>query len=152
MATIRTPDQSTRLADLAVILLFLTAALHGQTARVVGQIDDNRRIGLQGHVPSKAKPEHDQGPVSPSLGLNPVTLHMKPSVQQQQGLDQLLAEQQDPSSQNYRRWLTPDEFGDRFGLSRGDMAKITAWGESQGLKMVREARGRNWIDFSGTAE
>jgi hypothetical protein len=152
MSTTKTLHHSTRLPALAAILLTLAAALHGQTARVVGQIDESRRIELRGNTPSRARPEYDRGLVHPSLVLDPVTLHMKPSPQQQQALDQLLAEQQDPSSQNYHRWLTPEEFGDRFGLSRGDMDSIRAWLESKGLRVGREARGRNWIDFSGTAE
>ena len=32
------------------------------------------------------------------------------------GLAALLAAQHDPSSADYRRWLTPSEFGDRFGV------------------------------------
>jgi len=147
------PYRWTRLPALTIfVLLFLTPALHGQTARIVGKIDDSQRIELQDHVLSKLRPANDRGPVDPSLVLRAVTLHMKPSTEQQQALDQLLAEQQDPSSPDYHRWLTPEEFGNRFGLDPGDMAKIRTWLEAKGFKVSHEASGRNWIEFSGTAE
>src|SRR5277367_2315748 len=34
----------------------------------------------------------------------------------QTGLDKLLHDQQDPKSSSYRAWLTPAQFGERFGL------------------------------------
>src|SRR5260370_20851319 len=79
-------------------------------------------------------------------------LLIKPSALQQQALEQLLAEQQDSSSPNYRRWLTPEEYADRFGLSHEDMEKMGTWLRSAGFQVVSEARARNWIAFTGTAE
>ena len=66
-------------------------------------------------------------------------------------LTQLVAEQQDRRSPNYRKWLTPEQWADRFGLSHGDIQKLTAWLKSQGFTVLNVARGRNWITFSGTA-
>jgi subtilase family serine protease len=42
------------------------------------------------------------------------------------------------------------EFGQRFGLSDADVAKITRWLRSQGFGIAQVARGRDWIAFSGT--
>jgi uncharacterized protein (TIGR03437 family) len=75
------------------------------------------------------------------------TLHLTPAA----GLEAFLAEQQSASSPNFHRWLTPEQFGDRFGLSKGDTDKVRAWLESQGLQVHDVARGRLWITFSGTA-
>jgi uncharacterized protein (TIGR03437 family) len=36
-------------------------------------------------------------------------------------------------------------------LSAGDTAKVTAWLQSSGFSIEHQARGRNWIAFSGTA-
>jgi uncharacterized protein (TIGR03437 family) len=66
-------------------------------------------------------------------------------------LDSLLALQQVPGSPEYRRWLTSEQFGERFGLSQADLAKVTGWLESNGLHVDRTARGRHWITFSGRA-
>ncbi|MGA2268739.1 MAG: protease pro-enzyme activation domain-containing protein [Bryobacteraceae bacterium] len=75
----------------------------------------------------------------------------KPSSAQQADLDQLLADQQNPSSPLFRRWLTPEEFGNRFGLSASDHSKVVAWLASEGLTVNESGRARNWVAFSGTA-
>jgi subtilase family serine protease len=66
-------------------------------------------------------------------------------------LDQLPAQQQDPRSHNYHKWLTPAQFADRFGLSQNDLNKVTAWLRSQGLRVTSVGGGRNSVIFSGTA-
>jgi uncharacterized protein (TIGR03437 family) len=66
-------------------------------------------------------------------------------------MESFLAEQQSPGSPDFRRWLTPEQFGDRFGLTANDAAKVTAWLRAEGLTVHDVARGRHWITFSGTA-
>jgi subtilase family serine protease len=78
-------------------------------------------------------------------------LVLKPSASQQADLDQLLEQQQDPSSPNYHQWLTPEEYADRFGVSQADVDKITAWLGRQNLTVQSVARARNAIAFSGNA-
>ena len=63
------------------------------------------------------------------MELRYVTLLLQPVA----GLEAFLAEQQMPSSPNYRRWLTPEQFADRFGLSTNDIGKLTAWLQGAGL-------------------
>jgi hypothetical protein len=99
----------------------------------------------------RAKPQYDQGPVDPSLKLNYITLQTVPSASQQKAIDRLLAQQQDPSSPLYHKWLTPEQYADRFALSPNDIQKLTAWLQSQGFTIVKVARSRNLIAFSGTA-
>ena len=99
----------------------------------------------------KAAPENDQGRVDSSLTLTYVTVVLKPSPAQQADLEQLLAEQQDPSSPNYHHWLTPEEYADRFGVSQGDLNQVTAWLQAQHLTVAAVARGRNWVAFRGAA-
>jgi uncharacterized repeat protein (TIGR01451 family) len=79
-----------------------------------------------------------------------MTLMLKASTDQQAALEKLLRDQQDPNSPNYHKWLTPEEYGDRFGFSPADIAKIVLWLQSQGLTIEEVARGRNWIAFSGS--
>jgi subtilase family serine protease len=141
-----------RCAPVLFGLLFLAIASRGQTSRLVAPIDPSHRSLLQGYIPPRAQPQYDQGPVEPSFPLEYVTLLLKPSAQQQQALEHLLAEQQDSSSQNYRRWLTPEEYADRFGFSRQDLDRIEAWLHAEGFRIADEARARNWIAFSGAAE
>ena len=70
---------------------------------------------------------------------------MAPSPSQQIALNLLLAQQQDRSSPNYHKWLTPGQFAERFGVSQGDINKITAWLESQGFQVFGVPRGRNSV-------
>jgi hypothetical protein len=80
-----------------------------------------------------------------------VRLVLKPSAEQQAELDQLLEDQRNPASPDYQNWLTPEQFGERFGVSENDIGKLTAWLESQGLRVEDVARARNFIVFGGTA-
>jgi hypothetical protein len=73
------------------------------------------------------------------------------SSAQQAALDRLLHDQQDLSSPNYHKWLTPEQFANQFGLSPNDIAAISSWLRSEGLVVGGVARSRNWIWFSGTA-
>jgi subtilase family serine protease len=120
--------------------------------RITQRIDEFDVVRLRDHVPRRIKPEYDQGPVAPSFEMRYVTLLLKPSDEQQAALDKLLLEQQDPSAPNYHRWLTPEQFGDRFGLSESDINKIVAWLEGNGLTVEYVATSRTWIAFSGTAD
>jgi subtilase family serine protease len=85
------------------------------------------------------------------MPLPHVSLVLKRSASQEAELNQLLAEQQDPSSPNYRHWLTPEEYADRFGASQDDIDKIVSWLRDQGLTVVSVARSRNSVAFSGDA-
>jgi uncharacterized protein (TIGR03437 family) len=106
---------------------------------------------LRGHVPPHALPENDQGEVDPSLSLTSLTVVLQPSDAQQADLEQFLHDQQDPASADYHRWLTPEQYADRFGASVADTQKISAWLEQHNLKVTSVARGRNAITFSGAA-
>src|SRR6202140_846468 len=137
-----------------VILLFLCASnLPAQRNRVgAGRIDNTRRIALSGHIHAGVTPENDQGVVDPSVILSRVTLVLRPSPAQQSDLDQLLANQQNPASPDYHRWLTPEQYAERFGVSQDDVNRIVQWLGDQHLTVVGVARGRNWIAASGTAD
>ncbi len=124
--------------------------LLAQEDRIAGSIEASHTIALQGNVHRNARPQFDQGPVDPAMKLNYVTLTLKPSRQTE--LDQLLREQQDSSSPNFRKWLTPEEYADRFGASTADMAKIVAWMKSEGFDIISTARGRRWIAFNATVK
>jgi len=76
----------------------------------------------------------------------------KPEDEQETGLNTLLEEQQDPLSPNYQKWLSPEEFADRFGLSPNDVSEIVSWLHSHGFTVDEVARTRRWVSFTGTAE
>ena len=131
---------------LACCLLAIVAATAQD--RILQPVDHTRMTPLKGHIHPQALPADDQGPVDPAMPIRHATLLLKPSP----AIEGFLAEQQLPGSPNYHKWLTPEQFGDRFGLTPADIAKVTSWVESQGLKVDRVARGRHWVTFSGTAD
>ena len=131
--------------------ILITAAAFGQTNRVTERITTSQRFRLTGNVHPKALPEYDQGPVDPNLQLPRVTIVLQPTAAQQAALDQLLRDQQDPASPNYHRWLAPEEYADRFGVSQSDVNQIVAWLKSQNLTVLGIARGRDWIAVNGSA-
>src|SRR5216684_5190834 len=131
-------------------LIFSTLSFAAPPNRVTTPIVGAQTVRLAAGVPMQARPEFDQGALDPSLKMS-MTLLTVPSASQQQALTKLLADQQNRSSASYHKWLTPEQYADRFGLSLSDVAKSTAWLQSQGFSVVETARGRNWIVFTGTA-
>src|SRR5262245_22805566 len=75
-----------------------------------------------------------------------VTLH----VENRAALDALLAAQQQPGSPEYHRWLSPREFGERFGCTPDTYDALAEWLRGQGFT-VRAWPGRLRLDFTGTA-
>ena len=130
----------------------LTLPLLAQPDRLNGRIDNTRTVVLAGTVPPRARRESDQGRVAASFPMSTLTIYLKPSSSQQTALQQLLANQQNPASADYHQWLTPEQYAARFGVSQHDVNEIAVWLQSQGLHVQRVARGRTWIQFSGTAQ
>jgi uncharacterized protein (TIGR03437 family) len=139
-----------RLFAIAILALSATPGV-AQRNRITESLRSGRRTLLANHIPPQTRSGDDRGPVARNLRMQSLTLALKPSDAQQADLDRLLAEQQDPSSPNYHRWLTPEEYADRFGVSADDLAKLTDWLKSQNLTVTGTARSRNWVSFSGTA-
>lgn len=83
--------------------------------------------------------------------MNRMLLVLSRSPQQEAALQDLLEKQHDASSPQYHRWLTPAEFGQRFGPAEADLRAITGWLESYGMQVARVSQGRSVIEFSGTA-
>jgi subtilase family serine protease len=106
---------------------------------------------LNGNVHPLARPQYDQGRVGSSMPMR-VTLVFKMSAEQQADLDALLARQQDRGSPDYQRWLTPEQYGSRFGLSQADINKVTGWLESEGLQVESIAASQNAIVARGSAQ
>jgi subtilase family serine protease len=121
-----------------------------QPDRITTPIDATQMVALKGNMHGLAQARFDLGRADAGQQLHGVTLAFHPSAAQQQDLDNLLAQQQNRASANYHKWLTPAQFADRFGMTRADIARISAWLESQGLTVTSVANSRNQISFEGT--
>ena len=135
----------------ALLLLAMTGIL-SLSAHAQRVINDADRVTLHGNVPALARAEFDRGSANSGMPMNNMVmlLSVRPDARAQ--LDQLLAEQQDPQSPNYHKWLTPTEFGLRFGPTDQDIADATNWLQRNGFKIEQVGNGRMWINFSGNVQ
>jgi len=91
------------------------------------------------------------GAADDNLRLERLLFLLVSTPAQKFALDTLVEAQQDPASPDYHRWLSPDEFGSRFGADRQDLARITAWLRAHGFMIDEISAGKRLIEFSGTA-
>ena len=136
---------------LVALLCTLTGFANAQQNRINRPVNVGERFTLTGHLHPQATAANDRGRVDASLQLNFVTLTFTRSPSQDADLQKLLADQQNPRSASFHRWLTPEEYADRFGVSPSDLDKITSWLRSEGLTVTSVARGRSWVAVNGSA-
>ena len=139
------------LAVVSVVVVFAWGQAGSQPSRITQAIDESKLSVLRGNTHPFARPEFDRGPAPANLPMERMMLVLKSSPEQGAQLDQLLAEQQDRSSANYHKWLTPEEFGAQFGASEADIQQVTAWLQSHGFTIDNVANGHNVLEFSGNA-
>jgi len=130
------------------------AAGSGQAAQriLISQpVDERQRTVLTGNTHPLARPAFDRGAAPAGLPMQRMILVLERSAEQESALRSLLEEQQTKGSPNYSQWLTPDQFGKRFGLADSDLATVVAWLKSHGFQVGSVSRGGIGIEFSGTA-
>jgi len=98
-----------------------------------------------------ARPEFDAGTAPADTRMDRMILLLEPDQAQQGALEALLEAQQDPQSPEYQRWLTPEDFGQLFGVADSDLQQIVQWLTAQGFQVETPAASRSQIVFSGTA-
>ena len=147
-----------RLAALAAagLLAFSAASTQAQTEpqaivpnRITQPINPEARYTLQHNVHPLAQAKYDQGAAPGSMATGRIMLVLKRSEAQDNALKQFLGDLQNPNSSNYRKWLTPTQFGKAYGISDTDLTTVTAWLQSQGFTVEKVPQARNVIEFSG---
>jgi Pro-kumamolisin, activation domain/Bacterial Ig-like domain (group 3) len=119
--------------------------------RISARIEDTQRTVLPNHHHPLATQSNDIGRVPGEEPMIAMAMHLAPTAKQSADLDKLLAEQMDPTSVNYHRWISAAQFGERFGADSQDVAKISQWLASHGFAVLPATNSRRWIDFNGTA-
>ncbi len=128
----------------AAVLVLLLLAAHG----ALGARPDDALTNVGG-VPPEVAGAHDIARLDGDARLDRILLvlpHRNPEV-----LARLLADQQDPASPDFRRWLAPAEFEQRFGASDADVSALRDWLTSHGLEVEDAPAGRAALVFSGRA-
>jgi hypothetical protein len=143
----------------SAVSLLAAVALQAQTQaspslvvnRLTQAIDNNVLVTLKGTVHPLANAMNDRGAVSASMPLDRIQVVLKRSAAQEAALKQLIEDQNRPGSASYHQWLTPTEFGQRFGPSDQDVATLEAWLQSQGFNIEKLNPGRQTLEVSGSA-
>ena len=139
------------IAVTAYVFFLLSFPAEAQKSRLVMPLDPGHKIPLKDNVNPRATARFDSGPVEGTYAMSYMTLVFAPSDEQRTALDTLLEEQQDTRSPLYHSWLTPQQYADRFGLSRPDLAQAESWLRTEGFTVIGAAGGRDWVSFRGTA-
>jgi pseudomonalisin len=143
--------RGSKLALVAAFALTLGGALAapGAVSGTERAINVNDRVTLTGNVHPLARSASELRRTDPTLAMERMILSLAGRPGASADLGQLLAAQHNPASSLYHQWLTPQQFGARFGLADADLATVTGWLKSQGFKIDEVANGRGWINFSG---
>ncbi len=117
--------------------------------RITEPLNPNVRVTLLSNVNPLAQAKYDQGAAPGTMETGRIMLVLKRSGVQENALRQYIADLQNPNSPSYRKWLTPAQFGSRYGISDTDLTTVTGWLQSQGFKVEKVPAARTFIIFSG---
>ncbi len=118
---------------------------------ITAAVDDANRARLKGSTHPLARPEYDQGAAPADLPMERMLLVLKRSAERNAALETFMRQQLDRTSPNFHNWLTPEEFGAQYGPADQDIEAVTNWLASTGHTVIKVSKGRNVIEFSGTA-
>src|SRR3984957_12392861 len=102
---------------------------------------------LEGNHPDEAADIVGATGASPS---QPLAMRLTMALRNRDDLAKLLANQQDPASPQYHRWLTPDAFTSRFGSTDADVARVTRWLKKKGFTVNSADASRREVSFTGS--
>ncbi len=118
-------------------------------ARVTKKVDTTKRTILYGHVSGATRVATDRGRQDASTPSPGMLMILKSDEDQKREIRKVIDEQQDKRTANYHQWVTPQEFGEHFGVDDNDLAQIEAWLSSQGFTVDEVSKSKRVIKFSG---
>ena len=135
----------------AVLVFSLAALAQDARVRITSPIDNSALVRLPRTHHPLVTAQSDLGRVAGDTAMDRMVLVLKPAKEQATALNRLIDQQHDKQSSSYHNWLTPEQYGAQFGAAEQDLQQITGWLQQQGFRIDSVARGRQWIEFSGTA-
>jgi hypothetical protein len=145
--------QATKLVTyVAGVVLLIAPAANAQIKPKITQlVDPSQRKTLAGTVHPLATAASDRGRVDAGLAMKDMLITLRPSAEQSATLKKLVDDLHNPNSQNFHKWITPEQYAAQFGASDTDLQAITKWLNANGFSVDEVSHGRNWIRFSGSA-
>ena len=119
------------------------------TNRIVEPIDETQLFTLAGQRHPLARSKYGRGRAPLDMRMERMVLVLRADPEQDAALQALLRAQQDPESPSYHHWLTPAEFGQRFGVSALDLMRVAKWLVKHGMAIDEVPASRRAIVFSG---
>jgi subtilase family serine protease len=122
------------------------AIVTGAMVCAVGSVEAAPRQTLPNHVPQAVNESRRALPLSPTSRLN---LAIGLPLRNGEELDAFLQQVADPASPNYRRYLSANEFAERFGPTREDYDKLIEFVQANGLAVSGTHPNRMILDVTG---
>jgi subtilase family serine protease len=101
-------------------------------------------------VPAHAADTH--GIIGRAEATHPVHFDVVLPLRDKDGLEKLVAAQHDPQSPLFHKWITPQEFGLRFGPDTATIARVKAALEARGFRVQTHTRSLHVYGTAGQAE
>jgi hypothetical protein len=119
-------------------------------ARILATVRNEQRVRVEGTTSPFVALSAEIGRMPGGQNLGRMILQLSATAEQEQAAEKLVSDLHDPSSNSFHKWLTPTEFGQKFGVAEQDAAKVQQWLENQGLTVHELSQSRRFIVFSGT--
>jgi subtilase family serine protease len=139
---------SVNVGDARRLIMLAAAAI--SLAAVGAPVTNADLVPLSGNIHALARAQFDAGEAPSTLRPKGLDIVFAKTPEQERALQQLLATQQDPKSPQYHKWLTPAQYGVRFGVSDDTLAAVTNWLKSNGLSAGQVPLGRGHLPFFGS--
>jgi subtilase family serine protease len=154
---LRVAARARRSTAWALVLACAAAVLGGSTAGIatagataMPPADLAGLARLPGHLNANARAQFDLGRAPDSLALHGLEVVFAKTASQQRAIEALIAAQQDPKSPQYHQFLTPAQYGARFGASDATVAAVSRWLTANGFSVEALPANRSELHFSGT--
>ena len=128
----------------ATLLLFLGSVMASPIIAqkpavplVAQAIDETQVVRLHGSVHPLAQPRYDRGAVPDAFPAERVLLLLNRPAERESALQEFLGEVHRRESTSYHQWLTPQEFGERFGPADSDIQAAANWLRAQGFNVAK---------------
>jgi len=135
----------------ALTTLSHSASAQGKPTLVKGPINENNRVTLAGNTRPEAIAANDQGAVNANMLFDHMLLALNRPPALETQLESFINELHNPSSASFHKWIDSVTFGELYGPADSDIAAVTSWLESHGMKVNAVYNNKMFIDFTGTA-
>lgn len=107
-------------------------------------------VMLRGNVSPIITPKNDLGVVNDTLPTGALFVLLGRNSSEQRALDNYVLSLSSEGSADYHRWLTPSQYGKRFGTKSQDITAVSTWLTSQGFTGIKVNKAKTAIEFSGS--